>query len=95
LPAQGQSGVRKAGWRIAGLFLFQVLLGAMVFLYRGAAGLRTAHVAVGSLVLAQSVVLAWELRRRARVCDAGVEIERRRKEIRGGRLASNLRESLG
>ncbi len=39
----------------------QVALGVVVLNQRGSVPLRTAHVAVGALILAQSVVLVWEV----------------------------------
>ena len=54
----------RAGWRLAGVMSVQAGLGAAVFLHRGSLLLRTAHVGCGALVLAQAVVLAWELLRR-------------------------------
>jgi protoheme IX farnesyltransferase len=52
--------------RLAGLLVVQLGLGGAVFVHRGALLLRTAHVAVGSLVLAQAVLLVWETSRSAR-----------------------------
>ena len=52
-------------WRLAGFVVLQVGVGASVWRHRGAVALRTGHVALGALVLAQAVVLAWETRRRA------------------------------
>lgn len=51
--------------RLHALLGSQLLLGLLVLAHRGAVWLRTAHMAVGSLVLAQAVVLAWEIARRA------------------------------
>jgi len=61
-------------WSHAARFLIllaaQLTLGFSVFLHRGHAALRTGHLAVGALVLAQAVVLAWESLRRARPAKA-------------------------
>ena len=48
-------------WRLLGLVGIQIVLGLLVFLHRGSVALRTSHVAIGALVLAQAVVLAWEM----------------------------------
>ncbi|MBI4343470.1 MAG: protoheme IX farnesyltransferase [Candidatus Omnitrophica bacterium] len=60
LPA----GLRAQAWRLPGLLLAQIMLGVVMLGHRQAVALRTAHVALGALVLAQSVLLAWELLRR-------------------------------
>ena len=52
-------------WRLTGCVALEVAVGTSVWWQRGAVALRTSHVALGSLVLAQSVVLAWETCRRA------------------------------
>jgi protoheme IX farnesyltransferase len=57
--------VWASAWRFCGLVALQLLVGASVFLQRGSVALRTVHVALGALVLAQAVVLAWEALRRA------------------------------
>jgi protoheme IX farnesyltransferase len=46
--------------RLLGLVGLQLLLGLSVFFHRGAVVLRTAHVALGALILAQAVLLAWD-----------------------------------
>ncbi|MBI3321776.1 MAG: COX15/CtaA family protein [Candidatus Omnitrophica bacterium] len=56
--------ILSAARRLVILVSLQLALGAAVFTHRLVAGLRTAHVAVGALILAQSIVLAWELLRR-------------------------------
>ena len=53
--------------RLLALIMGQLVLGASVFMHRGSVGLRTAHVVLGALVLAQAVVLAWDTIRRAPV----------------------------
>jgi len=50
--------------RLAALVAVQLIVGAAVFTHRGSAALRTAHVALGALVLAQAVMAAWEVARR-------------------------------
>ena len=47
--------------RLTMLLGAQVLLGVFVWTHRAMLWLRTAHVAVGALVMAQAVVLAWQL----------------------------------
>ena len=49
--------------RLLGLLMLQVTIGMSVYFHRAHAGLRTAHVAAGALVLAQAIVLAWHLLR--------------------------------
>ncbi|MBI3996098.1 MAG: protoheme IX farnesyltransferase [Candidatus Omnitrophica bacterium] len=56
--------------RLLALLAVQVFLGVSVWMHRGAVPLRTGHVAVGALVLAQSVILAWEMAQRSRVARA-------------------------
>lgn len=56
--------VWAAARRLLILIGVQSALGLSVWLHRGQILLRTAHVAVGALVLAQAVVLAWEVVRR-------------------------------
>ena len=57
----------SAVWGAAGLLLLlllgQLVLGVSVFFHRGSLPLRTGHVLIGSLVLAQAVLLAWEAAR--------------------------------
>jgi len=43
----------------------QVVLGVATLGFRGSAVMRTSHVGIGALVLAQAVLLAWEIARRA------------------------------
>jgi hypothetical protein len=50
--------------RFAALVAAQAGWGWWLFHARGSVALRTGHVALGALVLAQGLVLAWELRRR-------------------------------
>ncbi|MBI2093195.1 MAG: COX15/CtaA family protein [Candidatus Omnitrophica bacterium] len=57
--------VPSHAWRVVLLLGVQLTLGVMVFLNRSSVGLRTAHVAVGALILSQAVLLAWEVWRRA------------------------------
>jgi len=47
-------------WRLAGGVALEAAVGTSVWWQGGAVALRTSHVALGSLVLAQAVVLAWE-----------------------------------
>lgn len=61
--------------RFAAFVVAQAGWGWGLFGHRGSVALRTGHVALGALVLAQGAVLAWELRRRrapsaARASDA-------------------------
>ena len=49
--------------RLALLVGAQLALGVMVLGHRGSVLVRTAHVGIGSLILAQAVILAWELAR--------------------------------
>ena len=55
--------VWRGAARLAGLLALQVAMGAGVFLSRRSVLLRTGHAALGSLVFAQAVRLAWETRR--------------------------------
>lgn len=50
-----------AVWRLMGLVGIQTVVGLLVFTNRGSVMLRTAHVAIGALLLAQAIVLAWEI----------------------------------
>jgi cytochrome c oxidase assembly protein subunit 15 len=52
--------LRVHAWRLLGLLCMQIVLGVFVLTHRGEAALRTGHVAMGALVLAQTVVLVWE-----------------------------------
>ena len=59
---------RTAPWfrhirRLHALVGSQILIGLLVYTHRASVPLRTAHVALGALVLAQSVILAWDLHR--------------------------------
>ena len=54
----------KHAHRFTMLLGVQLLLGVAVWTHRAVIWLRTSHVALGALVLAQAVVLAWELVRR-------------------------------
>jgi protoheme IX farnesyltransferase len=49
--------------RLMALLALQVGVGLWVFFHRGSVPFRTAHVAVGALVLSQSVLLAWHVLR--------------------------------
>lgn len=51
--------------RLTMLLGVQLLLGLAVWTHRAEIWLRTAHVGIGALILAQAVVLAWETWRRA------------------------------
>ncbi len=53
-------GVRNGVGRLIGLICIQVMIGVFV-LEHHIPWLRTSHVAVGALILAQAVVLAWDL----------------------------------
>ncbi len=57
--------VCRYAMRLLAMIMVQLVLGASVFMHRGSVGLRTAHAALGALVLAQAVVLAWDMIRRA------------------------------
>ena len=50
--------------RFAGVLGMQIMLGGFVFTHRGSVVGRTAHVVCGALVLAQAVILAWDILRR-------------------------------
>ena len=67
--ALGQPAVaprlRVGSGRLLILMLGQVALGLVVLGHRQAVPLRTGHVALGALVLAQAVVLNWDLFRRS------------------------------
>ena len=52
--------LRLHAWRLLGLLTIQVAVGLMVFTHRTQPLLRTGHVALGALVLAQAVIAAWE-----------------------------------
>ena len=56
--------VWRAALRLAGLLMLQVAVGTGVFWHRRALLPRTAHVALGSLILAHAMLLAWDARRR-------------------------------
>jgi protoheme IX farnesyltransferase len=53
--------VRSHALRLLTLIGAQLLLGVTVWLHRSDVVVRTTHVAVGALILAQAVVLVWEL----------------------------------
>ncbi len=55
------------GCSLLGLLIAQIIVGLAVFGHRGSVALRTGHLALGALVLAQAVVLGWETVRRLRV----------------------------
>jgi len=57
------SAVRQGAQRLGGLVGLQVILVILALAQREEVGLITAHVALGALLLAQSVVLAWDARR--------------------------------
>jgi len=52
-------------WRLCALLALQVVLGIGVLTHRGAVMLRSGHVVLGALILAQAVILAWEAIRQA------------------------------
>ena len=56
--------------RLGLLLMMQFVLGIMVWMHRASTWMRTTHVALGALVLAQVVVLAWETRRHTRPAQA-------------------------
>ena len=60
--AQPVAVLRAGSRRLLALLAAQIVLGVAVFLHRtyAYAMLRTSHVALGALVLAQAVVLVWE-----------------------------------
>ena len=68
-----------AAGRLAGLLGLQVILGSAVLMHRGAVTPRTAHLALGALVLAQAVLLAWQVRRRTTPA-----LRRTATSVRGG-----------
>ncbi len=53
--------IHSHAWRLAALLALQIVLGLTVFFHRGAAWWRTAHQAAGALVLAQLLILSWEI----------------------------------
>jgi heme a synthase len=53
-----------------GLVIIQIGFGFTVFFNRGSVNLRTAHVVIAALVLAQAVILAWDVRRRTQLQQA-------------------------
>lgn len=57
--------LRPQVWRLTGLVCAQVVAGVVVYTHRTAVLPRTGHVALGALILAQAVVLAWEAGRRS------------------------------
>jgi len=60
-PERAQRVVGRFAWALLGLVVAQSLVGLLVWAHRTSVMLRTTHVAMGALVLAQAVVLAWEL----------------------------------
>ena len=60
----------------------QILLGLFVFMNRGSTVLRTAHVGIGALLLAQAVVTAWETLRRIAHPRSHLTTEARPAEVR-------------
>ncbi len=58
--------VRRGTGRLVLLVGLQIALGLTVFTHRGSVMLRTGHVVLGALVLAQAVALAWEILPRRR-----------------------------
>ena len=69
--------VWRSAVRLCWLVTAQLALGASVFLHRGSIPLRTAHVALGALVLAQAVTLAWDTVRRIHSAGHGSSARRR------------------
>lgn len=58
----------KSGFRrLSVLLAVQLIAGVCVYFYRSVVPLRTLHVGVGALILAQSVMLAWDVMRRTHV----------------------------
>ena len=53
--------IRWGAGRLVLLVIAQMLLGLTIFTHHGSVALRTGHVALGALVLAQAVALAWEI----------------------------------
>ncbi len=47
-------------WRLCTLLALQMVLGISVLTHHGAVMLRSGHVVLGALILAQAVILAWE-----------------------------------
>ncbi len=56
--------LRAGSWRLLLLVVGQAALGLTVLAHRSRVDVRTGHVALGALVLAQAVVLVWEIFRR-------------------------------
>ena len=61
--ARAPSELMRGSHRLGGLVCLQVVLGGLTLAHGEQVGIITAHVALGALVLAQAVVLAWETRR--------------------------------
>ena len=83
--------LRSHALRLAALVALQLAMGLSVFTHRGSIALRTIHVAIGSLVLAQAVVLAWEaLRRRTTARPSAPASDKPADRSRSGRAADYL-----
>ena len=67
-------GLHAGSRRLAGLVGLQVMLGGAAWWRPEQVALVTAHVAVGSLVLAQAVVVAWQAARVRRGASIRVEM---------------------
>ena len=61
--AGAPSELIRGSRRLGGLVCLQVVLGGLTLAHGEQIGIITAHVALGALVLAQAVVLAWDTRR--------------------------------
>ncbi len=63
LFAQSPQSLRHFSLRLVFLIFVQLIAGALVYFHRSSVPLRTVHLGVGALVLAQAVVLAWQTTR--------------------------------
>ncbi|MBI3011082.1 MAG: protoheme IX farnesyltransferase, partial [Candidatus Omnitrophica bacterium] len=60
MRAAALRSLRPHAWRLMGLVALQLVVGGVVFTHRASVALRTAHQALGALVLAQAILLAWQ-----------------------------------
>ena len=74
--------------RLGALIAGQLLVGIAVLMHRGSVLFRTGHVAVGALILAQAVIVAWDIMRRTRVVPGRGERWRDYLELTKPRLSS-------
>jgi heme A synthase len=60
------AALRRGSRRLGSVLCLQVVLGVLALAQREQVGIITAHVALGALVLVQTVVLAWDAQRLTR-----------------------------